>query len=279
VEAVAPERWRTRLSVVIRYLVLAFCLIGSALCAPTSSVAATFDHSHAAFGNVLRECVRDGLVDYASLRAKPESLKAYLDELARVPEKQFMKFSEPEKIAFLLNLYNASTLQLVIDYYPIAGIKEIGNWLNGPFDQKVVRFADRKFGLGDIEHGVLRRNHNEPRIHFALVCAARSCPKLRAEPYTGAQLEAQLTEQTREFLSDKERGNSIDTKSRTLVLSKIFKWYEKDFTRKADSVTSFILPFLPPSDAAAIRAGGYQIIHADYDWSLNAQGSIPNRSR
>src|SRR5262245_6550167 len=126
------------------------------------SQGANFDGSHRLFGAVLQSFVKGGLVDYTALKADPKRLNEYLDQLAWVPENEFMNFSEKQKIAFLINLYNATMLRLVIDHYPIKTIKEIGNWINGPFDQKVVRLMGRKFSPGDVEHAILRRNHDEP---------------------------------------------------------------------------------------------------------------------
>ena len=193
-----------------------------------------------------------------------------------LPEKDFMAFSEKQKIAFLINLYNATTLRLVIDHYPIKSIKDVGTWLNGPFDQKLVRLMGRSFSLGDLEHAILRKNHNEPRMHFALVCASLGCPSLRTEPYVAEKLDNQFDDQARKFLASSSR-NAVDVKTRTLYLSKIFKWYEKDFTRKGGSVISLILPYLSDDVAGEVKKGGFKIVYTEYDWSLNDLNATPKR--
>ena len=139
----------------------------------------TFDQSHSRFDRVLKKFVKDGLVDYAGLKANPGELRRYLDELSTPSEMDFGRWMEKEQLAFLINLYNATTLRLIVDHYPVKSIKDIGNLWKGPWDQPVVRLFGRKVTLNTIEHDILRKNYEEPRIHFALVCAARGCPPLR----------------------------------------------------------------------------------------------------
>src|SRR5262245_16744481 len=196
---------------------LVLCVI--ALFAPNGTWASNFDHSHIGFGSVLQQFVKNGLVDYAALKKDPKRLDEYLGQLAVIPEEAFMAFREKQKIAFLINLYNATTLRLVIDHYPLKSIKDIGNWLNGPFDQKIVRLMGRSFSLGDVEHAILRKNHREPRLHFALVCGALGCPPLRAEAYVAEKLDDQLDDQARQFLATPSK-NLVDLRTRTLHLSK-----------------------------------------------------------
>ena len=162
----------------------------------------------------------------------------------------------------------------MIDHYPIKSIKNIGNWLTGSFDLKVVRLMGHNFSLGDIEHHVLRRNHDERRVHFALVGAAVGCPPLRNEAYQEEKLDAQLDAQARRFLQQASK-NRADLKSRTLHLSKIFKWYEKDLARKEETVALVLAPYFDAELARQIRAGGFEIIYTDFDWSLNDSASVP----
>lgn len=242
------------------------------------ALASDFNHSHPVFGTVLERVVQHGLVDYAALKADPKDLDRYLDQLAAVPEHDFMAFSERQKIAFLINLYNAATLRLVIEHYPIKSINDIGNWLNGPFDQRVVRLMGRSFSLGDVQHAILRKNHAEPRAHFALVSASLGSPPLRPEPYAADRLDSQLDEQARGFLRDTSK-NSVDGKTRTLYLSKIFKWYAKDFGRKRGSVLSFVLPYLTEAAAAEGNKGELKIVYTEYDWALNDAAAAATRKK
>lgn len=227
-----------------------------------------FDHSHALWGQVLDRHLRGGLVDYQALKQSPETLNQYLDQLAAVPEARFMAFSEDQKVAFLANLYNATTLKLIIDHYPLKSIKDIGNRLRGPWDQKIVRLMGRDFSLDDLEHGIIRRNHLDPKIHFALVCAAISCPPLRAEPYVPERLQEQLIDQGKIFLGDPTK-NRVDETQQTLYLSKIFEWFAKDIKRESPSVEEFILPFLPEATATRLRAAKFKTKFLEYDWRLN----------
>lgn len=237
------------------------------LIAGAASLAAGFDHNHAAWTRVLERRVEAGRVDYAAIRADPAALTGYLDTLAAVGEEEFNSWSQPRQIAFLVNLYNASTIRLITLHYPVDSIKKIGWFLKGPFDQDIVRLFNAKTTLNHIEHERLRRDYSEPRIHFALVCAAVSCPSLRSEAYVGDRLDAQFDEQGRLFLADRTK-NRLDTAEGTLYLSPIFKWFRDDFTAESRSVALFVKPFLPPDDRARLEEDT-PIRFTDYDWSLN----------
>lgn len=229
------------------------------------SFAAEFDHTHTRYGDVLKKYVQNGRVDYAALKADRLTLDVYLNKTAAVSEEEFEKWTLEQRLSFLINLYNAQTLALVIDHYPVASIKKIGTFFKGPWDQPVVRLFGKTLTLGTLEHDILRKQYQEPLIHFALVCAARGCPTLREEPYVPDQLQKQLEDQARIFLSDKNK-NSLDAAKGVIYLSPIFKWFEADFVKKSGSVLSFIEPYLPkaPSDLAS-----YGIRYTGYDWSLN----------
>ncbi len=237
-----------------------------------TAAGAEFDHFHALYGKVLRQFVTNGLVDYAALKKQPQDLNAYLDKLAAVSETQFNAWSQSEQIAFLVNLYNAATLKLIIDHYPIESIRKIGWLLKGPWDQEVVRLFGNKTTLDHVEHGLLRKKYNEPRIHFALVCAALGCPPLRQEPYLASSLDAQLKEQGAQFISN-ESKNRVDLKKRTVYLSPIFKWFNQDFEKKSGSVVKFVAPYFSGEAREALLKGGFRIRYTDYDWSLNDVGA------
>ena len=255
-------------------LVSPFRLLLAALAIGASLAAAPFDHSHAAFDAVLKKHVADGTVDYAALKAAPQALNAYLDRLAAVGQADFGAWAEPERLAFLFNLYNAATLKLIVDHYPVKSIKKIGGFFNfgglgdGPWAQKVVRLFGQVTTLDRVEHGIIRKDYAEPRAHFALVCAARGCPPLRAEAFVGARLGAQLDEQGRVFLGQAAK-NRVEAATRTLHLSQIFKWFAGDFEAQAGSVEKFVAPFFPEAARGALAAGGFRISYTDYDWDLN----------
>ncbi len=246
-----------------------------------SSTAGAFDHSHQRYGALLKAHVAKGAVDYRALKANPRALNGYLDELASVSKQQFQKWSREEQLAYYFNLYNAATLKLIVDHYPVSSIKDIGGWLKGPWDQKVVRLFGDTITLNNLEHDILRKQYDEPRLHVALVCAARSCPPLRSETYTAQELDKQLDDQARVFLAS-PAGLRLDRRTATLHLSAIFDWYGDDFvgtfTPKSGfsglkpveaAVAHFCAGYLSDSDRLFLRRGGYSIAYLNYDWSLN----------
>jgi hypothetical protein len=158
----------------------------------------------------------------------------------------------------LINFYNAATLQLIIDNYPVKSIKDIGNIFSGPWDKKVVKLFGNKISLDNLEHDIIRKQFNEPRIHFALVCAAKGCPPLRFEAYTGEKLDAQLTEQVQEYLQS-SYGMVVDYQKNTVFLSSIFKWYDEDFSSIDDFIKKYSLIDIKNFNKKWIK----------YDWSLN----------
>ncbi len=228
-----------------------------------------FDHAHGQFDRVLKQHVKNARVDYAGLKAHPEELNRYLGQVAAVSKTEFKKWTEPEQIAFLINAYNAYTLKLIIDHYPLKSIKDIGSLLNGPWDQPVVKLFGETMDLNTLEHKILRKDYAEPRIHFGLVCAAKGCPPLRNEAYVGARLEGQLADQAKQFLAESAR-NRIAASERVVYLSSIFKWYGSDFEKKSGSVLAALKPYWPAKPPAEYES--FKIRYTHYDWSLNGQG-------
>lgn len=212
---------------------------------------------------VLKDRVHDGRVDYAGLKSDRGGLDAWLDSAAAVPEKEFDAWPREARLAFLVNVYNAATLRLIVDHYPVASIRKIGPFWDpkAPWHQPVVRLFGRTMTLDDLEQGLIRSKYKEPRVHFALVCAAKGCPPLRSEPYEGARLSAQLDDQARTFLSQKAK-NDASSSGKTAYLSPIFKWYMEDFGGRKASVLAFVKKWLPVET-------DWDVAWTDYDWSLN----------
>ena len=222
----------------------------------------------------------DGLVDYQALQANRDQLDDYNASIALIQSETFDRWSEKQQIAYLINAYNSLTLKSIIDESPLKGsIKEIlGVW-------KLNRhpLMQRQLTLDGIEHEILRKNYTEPRIHAALVCAAISCPYLRPEAYQGDRLDEQLDDQVRIFL-DREEAFKIDRENQTVQISAIFKWFGEDWVPQygVDSgfsgndneraVLNFISGYLNDDDQQYLKAGGYTVTYADYDWALNRQG-------
>jgi hypothetical protein len=223
------------------------------------SIQASGQTMHAAFDRVLKTFVVEGRVDYASLGKDRAILDEYLDRVSHVNEQEFTAWPRNDRLAYLINLYNAATLKLIVDHYPVTSIRDIGGFFRGPWNQPVVRLFGNAVTLNHLEHDIIRRQYNEPRIHMALVCAAKGCPPLRGEAYVAGKLEEQLDHQSNLFLSG-PNGMRIDRDSGTVYLSPIFKWYEADFT----SVTAFV------EKHSGQIIDGLRVRWLDYDWTLNS---------
>lgn len=237
---------------------LALALFAMLTGAPVN--AQTFDHTHAAFDALLSANVSSGTVNYWALKAKPDALKAYLNSLASVTEKTFKGWSKYQQLAYYINLYNATTLQLIVDHYPVKSIKDIGSFFKGPWDQPIVRLFGQTITLNNLEHDIIRKQFKDPRIHMALVCAAKGCPPLRSEAYTGERLSEQLDNQSRTYLTS-QGGLQIDRAKGVAHVSAIFQWYAKDFVSVAEFVTKY----------SGQNVIGLKIKYLDYDWSLNGK--------
>jgi Protein of unknown function, DUF547 len=170
----------------------------------------------------------------------------------------------------LINLYNAATLKLVIDHYPVKSIKDISASSGGPWKQPVVRLFGRKQSLDYLKNDFLRPKYKDPRIHFAINCASIGCPALRNDAFQASKRSSQLDEQTRNFLKDTSK-NRIDAATKTLYLSSIFDWFKADFVGKSGSVEKFIAPFMSSGDRAIVEKGGLTVKSTEYGWSLNKQ--------
>lgn len=237
---------------------LLFMLAASGVC-----VAADLDDAQARLNAALAARVHGGRVDYAGLKKDSSGLDAWLDYAAKVDEADFKGRQRDQRLAFLINLYNAATLRLILDHYPIESIRKIGPvWdPNKAWKLPVVKLFGRAVTLNAVEHEMIRPVYKEPRVHFVLVCAANGCPPLRSEAYDGARLNAQLDDQARLFLSQKAK-NDAGRPGKTAYLSPIFKWYMEDFGGSKKSVLAFVKKWLPVED-------DWTVEWTEYDWSLN----------
>ena len=229
------------------------------------------------YARALQKYVRpDGRVDYAGLRGDLADLDRFVAQIARVsPQSSPELFPSREaRLAYWLNTYNALVLWAVAREYP-----EKRNRLKGLIGRALF-FYRRKFVVGGkklslaaIENEIIRKRFREPRIHFALVCASESCPRLARTPYTAENLEARLEEETRRFLNE-ERNVRIDRASRTVTLSKLFDWYAEDFGETRRQTLAFVARYR--QDGEALREGEWRVRYFDYDWSPN---DVPNPRR
>lgn len=238
----------------------------------SNAQANTFDHSHSTWTRFLGSYVSNGNVDYAGIRARGQSdLYGHLSDLEAVSLDQVERFSDHEKLAFWINAYNAYTIKLILDHYPLDSIRDIGFLPGAAFREEFIPLGhDDELALNDIEHEILREEFSEPRIHFALVCAAKSCPLLRSEAYRAADLDSQLDDQAKRFINNRKK-NYFDSSSNTLHLSAIFKWFEKDFTGRGRSLAAYVSRYLNAEVSAAVNSTGTAIEYLDYDWSLNGR--------
>jgi hypothetical protein len=232
-----------------------------------------------------------GIVNYRALKASPQQLDSFLAALADLSPQTYQKWGDQEKIALWINAYNALTLKAIIDHYPIRAAlfkslvypRNSIRQIPGVWDGLRFPVMGKQMTLDDIEHGVLRKEFNEPRIHLALVCAALGCPPLRTEPYAGDRLDRQFNDQARAFLANPQKFR-LDRSQSKVYLSPIFKWFGGDFVKTFGTDQAFkafspeeraVLNFISPHQAAADRdyllQGKYAISYLDYDWSLNEQ--------
>ena len=207
-------------------------------------------------------------VRYAGMAKDRAALKAYLDSLSNVSEKDFDGWSREEQMAFLINAYNAFTVEKVLGRYPdIRSIWDFGRFFGNPFKDEFFELLGRKRSLDWIEHETLRKRYRDPRIHYAVNCASVGCPSLREESYVAARLEAQLEEQARRFLSDRSRNRVRDGR---LEVSKIFDWYKEDFEpREAYFARYASLLAADTVQRELVRKGALPLRFLEYDWSLN----------
>lgn len=220
--------------------------------------------SHQQWDKLLKKHVNiSGLVNYKGFQKDKSELDAYLKTLSE--SSPGTGWTANEQKAFWINAYNAYTVELILKNYPVKSIKDIGGKIykvNTPWDIKFITIGGKKYDLNNIEHGILRKKFDDPRIHFALVCASISCPRLQHEAYSAAKLDAQLDDAGKEFLNDKSK-NKITTQRADL--SKYFSWYKGDFTKNGSQV-DFINKYSSTKITSKTSIGSL-----DYNWNLNEQ--------
>ncbi len=220
---------------------------------------------HKSWNELLQAHVKDGIVDYKGLVKEKDKLHAYCKLLSNTPPTE--AWSRNDQLAFWINTYNAFTVQLIVDNYPVKSIKDLNPSLSVPLLHTVwtgtkFKIGDAEYSLDDVENKVLRGKFEEPRIHFAINCASMSCPPLRNEAFTRERVQEQLDDQARSFVNNPQYNKITKDKAE---LSKIFSWFSGDF-KKHGTVIDFINPYSQVKmDANA------DLSYMDYDWSLNEQ--------
>jgi len=217
--------------------------------------AATFAQpNHDAWNTLLQKYVTtSGKVNYKMLKADQTALNAYLNTLAA--ETPQTTWSRADKMAYWINAYNAFTVKLITDHYPLTKITNLDS--GKPWDVKRIELGGKKYSLNQIENEIIRPQFKDPRIHFALNCAAKSCPPLYNRAFTAANLEKALTERTRRFLAD-PNANTLGVER--VSVSKIFEWYAADFGKLPE--------FLSKYSNVAVQANA-AVDYREYDWRLN----------
>ncbi len=265
-------------SIIVSLLILIFSYSGQA-------ASQGFDHTHGEWSALLKKHVtwqRAGVTsatNYAGFKQDRAALSAYTAKLAAVKQADYNAWTRDQKQAFLINAYNAYTVELIISKYPkLKSIKDLGNVVSSPWSKPLYQLLGKKRSLDDIEHVMLRGapDFKEPRIHFAVNCASIGCPALRPEAFEASSLNAQLQDQAQRFLKDRTR-NRFDREKDALYVSKIFDWYRGDFEKGflgASDLEGFLALYagslgLTAAEKKSLIDGEIDVEFTEYNWSLN----------
>lgn len=251
------SKWAKKLVHIASLLLLTWFFTGAS---------ASAESLHSGWTRLLSSHVSDGVVDYRGFKDNEEQLQRYLDLLAATDPEQL---SEADQLAYYINGYNSYTVKLILDNFkdgkPPSSIRRIGGLFSNPWKKSFAVLGGETYSLDNIEHDIIRVRFSEPRIHFAVNCASKSCPLLISEAYEGTTLDDQLETSTREFLENPAH-NYLD--GTTLHVSSIFKWFKEDFN---EDPLSFFLAHTssPVQQSLRNKADHMRIKYLDYDWSLN----------
>lgn len=256
----------TRLAVAVCLMFVAGCSTVPASYSPARPLAPG-EFSHDSFDQVLQTHVLGGVVDYPAILVDPRFVQ-YLEALERVDPNRLPR---DEQLALWINAYNAYAIKGILDGY------SPGTWVGRYryFIGRTYRMGGASLNLYDLERDILIAQFHDPRMHFAIVCASASCPRLQPRAYTGEELNRQLEQGAREFINDPSR-NRFDRANRVAYLSKIFDWFTDDFNAQAGSLQRYLAQYVSdPVLAKDLATSPYRIEFLDYDWHLN--GPAPTR--
>ncbi len=250
----------------------------------------SFDQTYALFGRELAKYLENGNVHYKRWKENPAGLDQFLKSLSDLPKQDYERFSPEQKKAFWLNAYNAITIKVVLDNYPIKGsqsqyppssFRQIpGEWENGKF-----KIMGAPVTLYEIEHEKLRHELPDPRLHFAVVCASRSCAKLSPAPFVAENIDQRLDQCTQDFFAD-PKNLTVNPRTGVMSVNKIFSWFTLDFAGKAgyakrsfpppmdeDIIASYVSFYVPTDERDVIAKFRSQdklvLDYLPYDWALN----------
>lgn len=228
-------------------------------------MAGTTPPSHQLWDQLVKAHVKpNGLVDYKGFVREKAKLEIYLKLLsANAPDRN--TWTKNQQLAYWINAYNAFTVKLIVDNYPVKSIRDLGPALKIPMIKDVWHYKFFKIGgiessLDEIEHSILRKEFDEPRIHFAINCASVSCPPLLNEAFVAEKIESQLTKVTTSFINDSSRNKITSDQAQ---ISSIFSWFKGDFIKKGT-----LIDFLNTYSKVKLKSSA-KISHLDYNWNLN----------
>jgi Protein of unknown function, DUF547 len=245
---------------------------------------AQFDRSYTTWDGLLKKHVKwlpdnkQSRVDYAGFKADRAELKTVLDSLSAVSKAEFDAWPKGQQMAFLINAYNAFTVELILTKYPgLESIKDLGSFITPPWKKKFFSLLGEERHLDWIEHEQLRPSFADPRVHTAVNCASIGCPALRSEAFSAARLDSQLDDGMQRFMGDRTRNRVRDGR---LEVSSIFKWFKEDFEKGHKGFTKVEDVFAKyagqltddAADQGRLKAKTLTVNYLDYDWSLNAIG-------
>ena len=232
-----------------------------------------FAESHATWDLFLRTYVHEGWVEYKKLhgdwKSQEHLLRKYLKSIEKYSRTEVEGWNRSEQMAYYINAYNAYTISLILDHYPVESIKEINkNALGigpGPWKEPIIKLMGETHDLDWLEHEVLRPVFKDARVHAAINCASKGCPKLQSFAFVANKLDSQLTQVMKEFVQDPQK-NKFDHSSKKAEISKIFKWFEADFKL---SVREFLLNYVAGKDHDLLKDLALTVEYLEYDWDLN----------
>ncbi|MDA9555708.1 DUF547 domain-containing protein [Pelobium sp.] len=223
-------------------------------------------HHHLIWDNLVRRYVSDnGFVDYQGFKSEEAILDQYLDLLTENPPQT--NWTDEQKIAFWINAYNAFTVKLILKNYGVQSIKDIKTETQtSPWKIPFFKIGLEEFTLDKIEHEILRKQFQEPRIHFSIVCASFSCPKFRNEAFIADKLEEQLEDQTSDFINDPDKNSLNET---PIGVSSLFQWYWDDFSNQFTDTQSLI--YWMNKYSKTVLNSTAEIVYLPYNCALNGR--------